>query len=215
MSGEAATFSWEGGEVSGAWHRPKRGSAYLILAHGAGGTMDTPSLIAYADALAARGIGAVRFNLPYAEAGKRSPGKQSTNEQCWRDVAEQVRPGASTLLLGGRSYGGRLASHIVADDFEADGLVFLAYPLHPPGKHDRLRDEHLPRIQVPMLFLQGTRDPFARPDLLDSTIARLPSATLHPIEGGDHSHKVKGRAAADVIAEMVDATVDWWRGVSG
>ena len=210
---ERVTFAWEGSTVSGAWHHPDRGKTYLVLAHGAGGTMDTPSMVAYADALAARGIGVVRFNLPYAEAGKKSPGKQATNEQCWRDVAVQVRAKASALLLGGRSYGGRLASHIVADGFEAAGLVFLAYPLHPPGKHEQLRDEHLARITPPMLFLQGTRDAFARRDLLDATIKRLRGATLHAIEGGDHSHRVKGRPMADVVDEMAEATVRWWKAV--
>lgn len=210
MTGEAATFAWDGGQVSGVWHRPARGDTYLVLAHGAGGTMDTPSLVAYADAIAARGIGAVRFNLPYAEAGKRSPGRAEPNERCWRAVAEQVAARAATVLVGGRSYGGRLASHIVADGFPAAGLVFLAYPLHPPGKPEQLRVEHLARIAAPMLFLQGTSDPFARPDLLARTVKTLPSATLHPLDGGDHGHKVRGRSVEDVAVELADATVAWW-----
>jgi hypothetical protein len=206
---EAATFAWEGGTVSGAWHHPKEGATYLALTHGAGGTMETPSLVAFADAVAERGLGAVRFNLPYAEAGKGSVGPQARNEACWRAVATQVGARAERLLLGGRSYGGRLASHIVADGFDAAGLVFLAYPLHPPGKPEKLRDEHLGRITVPMLFLQGTRDAFADPALLKRTIDRLPNATLHALEGGDHSHRVRGRAEADVVAELAGATVAW------
>jgi uncharacterized protein len=107
--------------------------------------------------------------------------------------------------LGGKSMGGRIASHIVAEGFAAGGLVFLGYPLHPPGQPERIRDEHLKRIDVPMLFLQGSRDTFARPALLQSTIAALPSATLVEIEGGDHSFKVGGRSAADVTGELVEA----------
>jgi len=207
---EPTTFPAGGGQVSGAWHHPPDGDTYLVLAHGAGGTMATPSTVAYGEQLSARGIGVVRFNFPYAEAGKRSPGRAEPNEHCWREVADHVAERAGTLLLGGRSYGGRLASHIVADGYPAAGLVFLAYPLHPPGKREQLRDEHLGRIKVPMLFLQGTRDPFATPSLLEQVVAKLPAATLHPLEGGDHSHKVKGRPADEVIAELVGATVAWW-----
>ena len=202
-------FRWEGGTVSSAWHHPGAGATYLLLTHGAGGTMHTSSLVAYADAVAKRGIGAVRFNLPYAEAGKRAPGRQAVSEACFRDVAAQVAERADRLLLGGRSYGGRIASHIVADGVAAAGLVFLAYPLHAPGKHEQLRDEHLRRIGAPMLFLQGSRDQFARLDLLQKTVASLPQATLHLLEGGDHSHKVRGRAQADVITELADATAAW------
>ena len=211
MTVEEATFAWEGGTISGAWHHPKQGGDYLILGHGAGGDMDTPQLRAYADLIAARDLGAVRFNFAYAEAGKKSPDKADKAEACYRAVASEVAKRATRLFIGGRSFGGRIGSHIVAQGFPAAGLVFLAYPLHPPGKPERLRDEHLKQIAVPMLFLQGTRDPFARPDLLEKTIASLPTATLHSVENGDHSHKVPGRSAADVTSELVDATFDWLR----
>ena len=101
--------------------------------------------------------------------------------------------------------GGRIASHIVADGLAAGELVFLGYPLHPPGQPERIRDAHLKGIEVPMLFLQGSRDPFAMPDLLHRTIADLPSARLVEIEGGDHSFKVRGRSAGEVTAELVEA----------
>lgn len=202
-------FGWDRGEVSADWHHPPSGSDVLVLTHGAGGTKDTPSLRAYADAVAARGLGAVRFNLPYAEAGRRSPGSAAPNEACWRAVAEAVRPRAARLFLGGRSYGGRLASNIVAEGTPCAGLVFIAYPLHPPGRPENIRDAHLRRITAPMLFLQGSADPFADPALLDATIASLPTATLHRLEGGDHSHRVRGRSEADVIAELADATMRW------
>ncbi len=201
-------LTWEGGSVAAAWHGAG-GDTLLALTHGAGGTFATPSLVAYAEAVAARGLQVVRFNLPYVEAGKKTPGPQARDEACWRDVARALRPRAPRLLLGGRSYGGRMASHVVADGVACEGLVLLAYPLHPPGKPDRLRAAHLERIMAPMLFLQGTRDPFADPTLLARTLAQLPGASRHRLEGGDHGHKVSGRSGADVAAELADATVHW------
>ncbi|MGZ4242281.1 MAG: alpha/beta hydrolase family protein [Actinomycetota bacterium] len=209
MSAEKTTFDWGGGTVSGIWDHPESGRDYLILGHGAGGTLQTPQLKTYAEQIAARGLGAVRFNFAYAEAGKKAPDRTDKLEACYRAVAEAVSARADRLFIGGRSMGGRIGSHIVAQGFPAAGLVFLAYPLHPPGKPERLRDEHLKTIDVPMLFLQGTRDPFARPDLLERTIRSLPTATLHPIADGDHSHKVPGRSAADVMDELVDTTFEW------
>ncbi|MGZ4141812.1 MAG: alpha/beta hydrolase family protein [Actinomycetota bacterium] len=215
MSVEKTTFDWGGGTVSGIWDHPESGRDYLILGHGAGGTLQTPQLKTYAERIAARGLGAVRFNFAYAEAGKKAPDRTDKLEACYRAVAETVSARADRLFIGGRSMGGRIGSHIVAQGFPVAGLVFLAYPLHPPGKPERLRDEHLKTITIPMLFLQGSRDPFAQPDLLDRTIAALPTATLHRIENGDHSHKVPGRPAVDVMNELVDATFDWLRGVEG
>lgn len=211
MSTENTTFSWDGGTVSGVWNHPEQGDDYLILGHGAGGTLHTPQLKTFAERIAANGLGAVRFNFAYAEAKKKAPDRTDKLEACYRAVAQTVAARAGRVFVGGRSMGGRIGSQIVAQGFPAAGLVFLAYPLHPPGKPERLRDEHLMSIQVPMLFLQGTRDPFARPDLLDKTIAALPTATLHAISDGDHSHKVPGRSAADVMDELVDATFAWLR----
>jgi hypothetical protein len=199
---------WDGGTVSAAWHG-EGGDSLLALTHGAGGTFETPSLVAYAEAMAARGMRVVRFNLPYVEAGKKTPGPQARDEACWRGIATALRLRAPRLLLGGRSYGGRMASHVVAAGVPCAGLVLLAYPLHPPGKPERLRTAHLERIRAPMLFLQGTRDPFAEPTLLARTLATLPGATRHRLEGGDHGHKVASRSIADVAAELADATVHW------
>jgi predicted alpha/beta-hydrolase family hydrolase len=201
-------LTWADGSVAAAWHEGG-GDALLALTHGAGGTMDTPTLRAYAEAIAARGVRVVRFNLPYVEAGRKAPGPAVRDEACWRAVAEELRRDTQRLYLGGRSYGGRMASHVAAAGVACDGLIFLAYPLHPPGKPGELRDAHLARIHVPMLFLQGTRDPFAQPDLLARTVAALPSATLHRIEGADHGHKVRGRTAEAVTSELADVTVEW------
>lgn len=205
------SFRWDSGEVSGFWHRPAGGPSQrgLVLGHGASYGMNARFLIDVADALAARGIAVVRFNFPYAEAGRRIPDPQPRLEACFRAVASAVSAEVPGLFLGGKSMGGRIASHIVADGFPARGLVFFGYPLHPPGKPERLRDAHLKRISAPMLFLQGTRDSFATPELLQRTVASLDTAKLVKIEGGDHSFKVPGRAPADVLAELVDAAAQF------
>ena len=196
-----AKLAWPSGTVSGLWHRPDEPTA-LVLTHGAGGDLDDPVL---------RGLGerldcaVLRFNLPYREAGRRSPGSPKQAEDCWRAVAKAVTQDHDRVFVGGKSYGGRMASHVVADGFAVDGLVLLSYPLHPPGKPDRLRDEHLPRVGVPMLFVQGTKDPFATPDLLRRTLGRLPRASLVAVDGGDHSLRVRARPQADVLDEIAAA----------
>ncbi len=166
--------------------------------------MNDPLLVALDASLASSGIEVVRFNFPYREQGRRAPGSQTQSEDAYRQIADAHRS-KRPLFLGGKSYGGRIASHIVAAGHEVAGLVFLSYPLHPPGRPERLRDEHLGGITVPMLFLQGTKDPFATPSLLEAVIARLPSATLHRIEGGDHSLRVRGRSQQDVVTELTTA----------
>ncbi len=210
---KAERLAWDGGTVSAAWHAAES-DTLLALTHGAGGTMDTPSLARYAEAMAARGVAVVRFNLPYVEAGRRAPGPAARDEACWRGIAAALRLRARRLYLGGRSYGGRMASYAVAAGAACDGLVFLAYPLHPPGKKRELRTAHLTRVAVPMLFLQGTRDAFADPTLLARAVAALPRATLHWIEGADHAHVGRGRPLAAVVAELADATLAWMGGAT-
>jgi predicted alpha/beta-hydrolase family hydrolase len=202
----ATKFRWDEGEVSGAWDRPAGPArAALLLAHGAGHGMDTGLLIDVGTALAERGLAVLRFNFPYMEAGRKAPDPQPRLEACYRAVANAVAAEFERPYLGGKSMGGRIASHIVADGFPAGGLVFLGYPLHPPGRPERIRDAHFKRIDVPVLFLQGSRDPFASPDLLHKTIAVLTSARLVEIEDGDHSFKVRGRPATEVSTELVEA----------
>ena len=133
------SFKWDSGEVSGVWHRPAGGPPRrgLVLGHGASYNMNARFLVDVADALAARGIAVVRFNFPYAEAGRRVPDPQPRLEACFRAVASVVSEEIPRLFLGGKSMGGRIASHIAADGFPTRGLVFFGYPLHPPGKPDR------------------------------------------------------------------------------
>lgn len=199
-------LDWEGPSLTGEWSRPERDpSAVLVLTHGAGGDLGDPLLVAVAERLVAEGVATLRFNLPYREAGRRGPGSQRQSEDGYRAVVESVRFRGPRLFCGGKSYGGRIASHIAAEGVPMDGLVLCSYPLHPPGKPHRLRDAHLADVGCPLLFVQGTRDPFATPDLLERTVRRLDRARLVWIEGGDHSLRVKGRPARDVQDEVASA----------
>jgi len=209
-------FAIAGGSVAGAVHaarEPARGVTF-VLAHGAGTNMDHAFLVAVAERLAARGVAVVRFNFPYTERGDRAPDRAPVLEACYRAVLAQVRAdlGGDRLVIGGKSMGGRMASHLAAAGEPLDGLVFLGYPLHPAGRPQQLRDAHLPRIAVPMLFLTGTRDALCPLDTLRPILARLPQATLHVVDDGDHSFAVRkksGRTAEMVLDELADATLAW------
>jgi len=186
---------------------PRRGRR-LLLAHGAGGTARSPFLSQVSDGLASAGFRVVRFNFPYSEAGRRSPDRAALLLATWRAVVDS-HGGDGGAVLAGKSMGGRYATLLLAepDPPAAVGVVLFGYPLHPPGRIEQLRTEHLPRVQVPMLFLSGTRDPLARLDLLEPAIGDLPRATLHLVDGGDHDFRVKARPSKDVMKELVDATV--------
>jgi len=186
--------------VSGAWICPAGALAWLVVAHGAGAGMDHPFLVGFCRAMADGGVATARFNFHYASAGRRAPDAEPSLRAAWMEAFEGVCSMSDGLpvLVGGKSLGGRIASMCVADGMPAAGLVFLGYPLHPPGKSERIRDRHLYGIDVPMLFVQGTRDPFAQPRLLDGVLRRLGGrAELHAVEGGDHSFRVGGAKAAD------------------
>ncbi len=190
------------------------GDVVVALAHGAGGNRHTPALVALARALAESGRTCVLYDFPYAERRVRRPDAPDVLEKVVGGVAAHLRDaGARKLVLGGRSMGGRIASQAVAAGLPADGLVFHAYPLHPPNQFRKKRDRHLPAITAPMLFLQGTRDPFARPDLLDGLEERLgAAATVHRVEGGDHSFAVlkrSGRTPEDVEREIHATLLGW------
>jgi predicted alpha/beta-hydrolase family hydrolase len=191
------------------------GRTVVVLGHGAGGTRRTPMLVDLAEALADSGRAAVLYNFPYTERGARRPDPPPVLESTAREAAEVAlaETGAERVVPGGRSMGGRIASQVVAAGGRADGLVFLAYPLHPPGRHQKRREAHLPEVAAPMLFVQGTRDAFAREDLLHGLIERLAGrAELHPVEGADHSFRVlkrSGRTPDDVADEVRAALIGW------
>lgn len=192
-------------EVTAVWEGRPGAHAVVALAPGAGAPLDAPFLVGFATALVAVGVEVLRFNFPYQEAaGRRPPDREPSLRATWRAAfaAAAGRAGGRPVVAAGKSLGGRIASLAAADGEVAPaGLVFLGYPLHPPGRPERIRDAHLDRIACPMLWLQGTRDPFARPDLLHAVIDRLGGrATLVEVEGGDHSFHRPGAprdAAAD------------------
>jgi predicted alpha/beta-hydrolase family hydrolase len=157
----------------------------------------------------------VRFNFPYAVRKSRRPDPMPLLTDCIAAVAAQARReiDAKRWILGGRSMGGRAASMLVADGYACDGLLLLAYPLHPAGSPEKLRDAHLPRIATPVLCFNGTRDPLCERALMDAVVAQLASNwTMHWLDGADHSFHVtksSGRDDAAVLDEIGTATVAW------
>lgn len=201
-----------GREVSVSIHGD--GETAVVLAHGAGGNRRAPLLRTVAAGIAAAGHRAVLANFPYSEEGRRAPDPGALLEATIDAVATYAERtlGARRVVLGGKSMGGRMASQLVSKGRPAAGLVFLGYPLHPPGRVENMRDAHLGAIAPPMLFIQGTRDAFARWDLMEAVVSRLPGATLHRVEDGDHSFRVlerTGRTAAEVEADIVSAITSW------
>ena len=166
---------------------------------------------AVGEGLGERGYSVVRFNFAYAEKGRKSPDKQPVLEATYRDVVESLD--ADKLVLGGKSMGGRIASHVVADGLECEGLAFFGYPLHPPGRPERIRDAHLRDVRVPMLFIEGTRDPFCPLETLESARKKFKAPTeVVVIDDGDHSFKVRkssGRSTDEAWQEVIDAADHW------
>src|SRR5467141_917207 len=195
-----------------------RAGVTLILAPGAGAGQTSAFIVNFAIGLAARGIDVVTFNFLYSEQGRRIPDPNDRLEACWRAVIAAVRPqmmsSADRLVIGGKSMGGRIASQVAAAGIaHLAGLVFLGYPLHPPGRPDRLRAAHLPAIKAPMLFVQGARDAFGTPEELRPIMSRLePSPDLYVVADGDHSFKVPKRAGVtqkDIHNAIQDHVAAW------
>jgi uncharacterized protein len=189
--------------------------AVFVCAHGAGGSMADKGMLTTAAALRSQGIGVVRFNFPYTERKSRRPDPMprlmETVSAVVARVREELRP--AKLITGGRSMGGRAASMLAADGFESDGLLLLAYPLHPAGQPEKLRDAHLPSIRVPVLCFNGTRDELCRRDLMERALTPVTTDwTMHWVEGADHSFHVlksSGRNDAAVLAEVADTARAW------
>ncbi|WP_336642513.1 alpha/beta hydrolase family protein [Microbacterium sp. MMO-113] len=205
--------------VSADW-TPGTGDDVVLIAHGAGAGKDHPFLVGYDRALVALGYTTLRFSFPYAEQGRRMPGPAAHAVATWHAVVAEARARAprAAVWATGKSYGGRMASQAVAEGLVVEGLVYLGYPLHPPGRPDKPRVAHLPSITVPQLFIEGTADPFIQPIAqLDDAVAGCQDARVHWVEGGEHSFEVKGhrRPPAEVgadIASVVDAFVAARRG---
>jgi predicted alpha/beta-hydrolase family hydrolase len=175
--------------VRGVLH-PAAGPDGLVLTHGAGGNKDAPLLLAVAEAFAGRGVSVLRCDLPYRQArprGAPSPAGAARDRQGLATALDVLRSrAAGRLFLGGHSYGGRMASMLLAQDpGRAAGLLLQSYPLHPPGAPERLRVEHLPQLRAPTLFVHGATDPFATFDELERARAMIPGRTaLLSIAGG-------------------------------
>ncbi len=209
MSTPEERISIEGpSPVSGVYARPADPEATIVVAHGAGSGMDHPFLVGFTRAMNDEGIATLRFNFRYMEAGRRSPDRAPVAIETWRAAlsAAEARATGEPIWASGKSYGGRIASMAVAEGMPAAGLVFLGYPLHPPGKPEAIRDEHLYGIELPMLFLQGTRDAFASVDLLNGVVDRIgrPRASTIWFHDADHSFNVRGmkRDAREVGASL-------------
>jgi uncharacterized protein len=182
--------------------------------------MHTPFIRYFHTELAKRGFLTVKFNFPYMEAHRRVPDRREILEESYRTVVDQAknsRPKPTRLFIGGKSMGGRIASQIAAKGVDVNGLFFLGYPLHPIGKTDQLRDEHLYRIRKPMLFVSGTRDSFARQDLLEKVVSKIgPNAEIHWIQDGDHSFKTPDakKGSTDTLQEALASLLDWMQRIT-
>jgi predicted alpha/beta-hydrolase family hydrolase len=172
-------------------------------------------MVRLAAVLLARGFDLVRFNFLYREKGSGRPDTMPRLKRCLGAVVSRTRRelGPRSLIIGGRSMGGRAASMLAADGMACDALLLLAYPLHPAGKPEQLRDAHLPQIKVPVLCFNGTRDALCRRDLMENVLATVRAPwEMHWLEGADHSFhvlKTSGRTDADVLDEVGDVSQRW------
>ena len=188
--------------------------AALVLAHGAGAGQKSTWMVKAAQALSGRGISVFTFDFPYMATGRKVPDKAPVLEASWREALEEARTQARSLpmFIGGKSMGGRIATHIAAQGVaNVSGVVLLGYPLHPPGQPQKRRDAHLPDIKIPMLFVQGAKDTFGNEEEMSALLPSLRKAKLHIVPGGDHSFRVNGGAQAVQAAfDDVILAVDAW-----
>ena len=195
----------------------KRAGVTIVLGHGAGANQLSGFMTMAAAAMAARGFDAMTFNFLYTEHGRKIPDQKAKLEACYQAVIEAARKHrklkTNRLLIGGKSMGGRIASQVAAGGAEGiDGLVFLSYPLHPPGRPEKLRADHLKNIHAPMLFCQGARDAFGTEKEIRAIIRklRLP-AKLFVIESGDHSFKIPKSLGPQekIYQDVMDEVARW------
>ncbi|GEP46729.1 dienelactone hydrolase [Microbacterium saccharophilum] len=206
-------------EVSAAFESPDEPWAAVAIAHGAGAGMDHPFLAGLAAGLVEAGIAALRFTFPYREAGRRMPGPAPHAIATWGAALADLAERAPELprFAAGKSYGGRMASTAAAaSTISPAGLVYLGYPLHPPGEPAKARTAHLPHVVPPQLFVAGTGDPFIHPlTQLEEAVASCQDAEIAWITGGGHSFEIKGakRPADEVGAGLAPLLAEWMRGV--
>jgi len=212
------TFETEHGPITTRRYSAHEPRAAVLLAHGAGAGQMHPFMMAAATAFTAAGFETVTFDFPYMEAGRKVPDPAPTLEKTFANVAKECCArwlnGGMPYFAGGKSMGGRIASQASAHGLferEPDGLVFLGYPLHPPGNTGKRRDEHLGKVKPPMLFVHGTRDPFGSAEEMQELVKGLKRATLSLIEGGGHSFEAAQRDGGDRSVQAFEAAIAWMR----
>jgi predicted alpha/beta-hydrolase family hydrolase len=198
------------GKVSAEYLVPPNPNNLMVLAHGAGAGMNHTFMVTLANALAAHGIATLRFNFPFIEQKKRRPDLPAVAHKTIAAAIEEAKqsfPGLP-LWLSGKSFGGRMSSQYLAahPNENITGIVFFGFPLHPPGKPSTERADHLQKVKVPMLFLQGSRDELARWELIEQVCGTLKNATLKRIEGADHAFKA---GKQDIISLLANETFEW------
>ncbi len=223
MTALPASITWRvevgADAVTAVYELAEDARGVFVFAHGAGGRMDDAGMLRLSAAFRARGLSTVRFNFVYREKGSGRPDPMPRLMECVSAVVARVRDKVRPplLVIGGRSMGGRTASMLAAEGFACDGLLLLAYPLHPDKQPEKLRDAHLPSIQAPVLCFNGTRDALCRRDLMQATLQRVGSNwTMHWLEGADHSFHVlksSGRTDEQVVDEVADTTRGWLAGL--
>ena len=210
------------GRATDARHYPpsQPSGRLFVFAHGAGAGQTHAFMVSVADGLAARGVDVVTFDFSYMHERRPVPDRAPALESCFETVIEAARGRKGLadrrLFIGGKSMGGRMATHLGARGMAGlEGIVALGYPLHPPGKPDQLRVAHLSSLAVPILVVQGERDAFGTPAELAPFLRGMPAgATLHVVEGGDHSLTARGRRAPDQLARVSDVVAGWMNGVA-
>lgn len=220
-------ISWTvpvGSETTSAIYDPGEGDAIadtvFVCAHGAGGNMVDGGMQKTARALVTRGVNLVRFNFLYKERKSGRPDPMPKLQECYSAVVDRVRSelNPKKLVIGGRSMGGRAASMMAADGFDCDGLLLYAYPLHPAGQPEKLRDAHLSSIEVPVLCFNGTRDALCMPSLMEKALETVTTKwRMEWIEGADHSFHVlksSGKTDSQVTEEIGNVSSAWIKGVS-
>jgi predicted alpha/beta-hydrolase family hydrolase len=185
--------------------------ALFVFGHGAGAGQHHPFMVSVAKGLSAKGIAVVTFDFPYMRSKRKVPDKAPVLESAFRDVITAARAWCRDVptFIGGKSMGGRMATHLGAERFDGlTGIVVFGYPLHPPGRPEQPRVAHLPSIAAPMLIVQGERDTFGTPEELRPVIKTMSAVvTLHVVAGGDHSLSVRGRK--DVLSGVCDLVANW------
>jgi predicted alpha/beta-hydrolase family hydrolase len=205
-------------DVSGLWSEASESVATIVLAHGAGAGMTHPFLDGLSVALSDARLSVLRFVFPYVEAGRRMPGPAAHAVATWAGVQAWLAvTGVGSFVAAGKSYGGRMASVATAEGaLSPRALVYLGYPLHPPGRPEKLRAEHLPSIAAPQLFVEGENDPFVTPrEQLDDVVETCQDARVHWVEGANHSFEVKGkrRPADEIGAGLASVVEEFVRGL--